>query len=328
MTAFYNEPDPVAAEWLRRLIARGQIAPGVVDERDVRDVAPTELVRFTQCHFFAGVGIWSLALRRAGWPDDRPIWTGSCPCQPFSAVGAGEGFADERHLWPFWHWQIAQARPVVILGEQVASEDGLGWNDLVSADLDGIGYAFGSLVTSAAGFGVEWRGSAEAGRLERAIRACPDPMVGRHLHSFAGWADSALAIGGLHIRERQFFAALDGGVVDGQRPRLEGLREHGADRDQPGRVGAQPDRSATSAGPACALGERGGGDAAAGQRQDLDWLLCRDGLWRPVGPGAFPLADADSSRVGRLRAYGNGLDLEATTAFVEAVMSLIGDLGA
>ena len=31
------------------------------------------------------------ALRAAGWRDDRPVWTGSCPCQPFSAAGKQVG---------------------------------------------------------------------------------------------------------------------------------------------------------------------------------------------------------------------------------------------
>lgn len=150
MTAFYNEIDKFAAQWLRNLIDAGHIAPGVVDERDIRDIEPRELEQYTQCHFFAGIGVWSYALRRAGWPDDRPIWTGSCPCQPFSAAGLRKGFADERHLWPSWHWLIQQCQPAVVVGEQVA--DALAWLDLVSADLEAQGYAFGAGIVPAAGF--------------------------------------------------------------------------------------------------------------------------------------------------------------------------------
>lgn len=119
MTAYYNENDPYAAAWLRNLIKAGLIAPGEVDERSIVEIKPSELVGFTQCHFFAGIGGWSYALRLAGWPDNRPIWTGSCPCQPFSAAGKGAGFADERHLWPAWFHLIEQCRPSVIFGEQV-----------------------------------------------------------------------------------------------------------------------------------------------------------------------------------------------------------------
>lgn len=153
MTAYYNEIDPYAAQWLRNLISEGLIAKGDVDERSISDVKPTELMGYTQCHFFAGIGIWSLALRNAGWPDDKPVWTGSCPCQPFSTAGAGKGFDDERHLWPDFHWLIQQRRPAVVFGEQAAGKDGITWLDLVSSDLEATNYTVGSSVLTASSIG-------------------------------------------------------------------------------------------------------------------------------------------------------------------------------
>lgn len=153
MTVYYNEIDPQAAAWLRELIKQGHIADGVVDERSIEDITPDELSGFTQCHFFAGIGVWSYALRQAGWPDDRQVWTGSCPCQSFSTAGKGAGFADERHLWPAWHHLISQCRPPVIFGEQVEAAVRHGWLDLVQADLEGIDYACGSVAFPAAGIG-------------------------------------------------------------------------------------------------------------------------------------------------------------------------------
>jgi len=153
MTAYYNEHDPFAAEWLRQLMKHGHIAEGIVDERDIQDVVPSELEGFTQCHFFAGIGGWSRALRLAGWPDNKPVWTGSCPCQPFSQAGKGKGTADERHLWPAFHHLIAQHRPAIVFGEQVASKDGRAWLDTVQADLEGVGFAVGAADLCAAGIG-------------------------------------------------------------------------------------------------------------------------------------------------------------------------------
>lgn len=152
-TAYYNEIDPFAAQWLRNLIAGGHIAPGEVDERSIEDVTPDELRGFTQCHFFAGIGVWSHSLRLAGWPDDKPVWTGSCPCQPFSAAGKGDGFADERHLWPHFFHLISERRPQHVFGEQVASGNANTWFDLVQADLEGMGYAFGLVPFASAGIG-------------------------------------------------------------------------------------------------------------------------------------------------------------------------------
>lgn len=178
MAAYYNEIDPKAAAWLRELIKQGHIADGVVDERSIVDVTPDELAEFIQCHFFAGIGGWSLALRLAGWPDERPVWTGSCPCQPFSAAGARGGFDDQRHLWPHWHHLISQCRPSVVFGEQVASKDGLGWLDLVCADMEATGYAVGAADLCAAGIGAPhirqrlwFVGLADADHAERGTNA-------------------------------------------------------------------------------------------------------------------------------------------------------------
>lgn len=63
LTAFDEIEEALneAAEWLRGLIKGGHIAPGVVDERSIEDVKPSDLSGFTQCHFFAGIGVWSYA---------------------------------------------------------------------------------------------------------------------------------------------------------------------------------------------------------------------------------------------------------------------------
>lgn len=149
--AYYNENDPHAAQWLRNLIAAGHIAPGDVDDRSIKDVRPDDLAGYTQCHFFAGIGGWSYALRLAGWPDSEPVWTGSCPCQPLSSAGHRKGHADERHLWPAFHGLISECKPAIIFGEQVASADGREWLAGIRADLEALGYACGAADLCAAG---------------------------------------------------------------------------------------------------------------------------------------------------------------------------------
>lgn len=139
--AYYNEIDLDAAHILRALIADGVIAPGDVDTRSIKDVRPDDLAGYTQVHLFAGGGLWSVAARLAGWPDDRPLWTGSCPCQPFSAAGKGLGVDDPRHLWPDFFRLIRARRPPVVMGEQVAGAPGYGWFDGVRSDLAGEGFA-------------------------------------------------------------------------------------------------------------------------------------------------------------------------------------------
>lgn len=200
MATYYNEHDPFAAAWLRELIARGLIPPGDVDTRDIRDVCPADLTGYVQCHFFAGIGGWSEALRLAGWPDAREVWTGSCPCQPLSSAGLRQGHADERHLWPAFYRLVAECRPPVVFGEQVTSKDGREWLAGVRVDLEALGYACGCADLCAAGVGspqvrqrLYWVGYRDGGRVETTdVSIRPDGQVAAA--AFADGAAQALRV--------------------------------------------------------------------------------------------------------------------------------------
>jgi DNA (cytosine-5)-methyltransferase 1 len=152
-TALYNDTDEYVARWSRRLVDAGELPYGIVDERSVRDLKPADVASYRQFHAFSGLGTWARALRDAGWPEEWPVWSGSCPCQGMSQAGRRLGFADPRHLWPDWFRLIDAVRPPFVFGEQVASKDGLAWLELVLSDLDRAGYTVGATDTCAAGFG-------------------------------------------------------------------------------------------------------------------------------------------------------------------------------
>ncbi len=304
MAAYYNEFDPYAAQWLRNLIKSGLIADGDVDDRSIRDVAAGDLKGYTQCHFFAGIGVWSHALRLAGWDDARPVWTGSCPCQPFSAAGQGKGVEDERHLWPEFHRLIAECRPPVVFGEQVASKDGLGWLDAVCADMEASGYAVGAADLCAAGIGAphirqrlwfvgERLGNADSPRHE-----------GHGLQPLHGSGEGREQVG----------SATGSGTTGG----LANARDDGSQGRLSGRADAGWETLDGSVG-------RGGADSRPsptnGYWRDADWLHCRDGKWRPVEPGTFPLAHGAPARVGRLRAYGNAIVPQAAAEVIGAYLA-------
>jgi DNA (cytosine-5)-methyltransferase 1 len=322
---FYNEIAPYPAQWLRHLMNRDAISYGHVDEGDIQDIQP-DAIRdgYHRAHFFSGIGIWDAALTAAGWSTDYGVtWTGSCPCQPFSAAGKRGGFADEQHLWPAWFHLIHECRPAIVFGEQVASPDGLQWFDFVSADLEGAGYAVGASDLCAAGSGgAHIRQRLYFVGVANAIgerRAGIDPLLRPETPGRDAGAVPETAGDGP-----------TGGVADtsGQRWERGEASARGHESDGSASLGAQGQYGAGVRG-ASGLHESSERSRAPRLgRHVADWLLCRDGKWRPVEPGTFPLAATDSKNLGRcradrLRGYGNALDLETAVTFVRAVKAIL-----
>ena len=368
MTAYYNEIDAQAAAWLRELIKQGHIAPGDVDERSIEDVTPADVMGYTQCHFFAGIAAWSYALRLAGWDDTREVWTGSCPCQPFSSAGKGKGTSDSRHLWPVFQRLISACRPEVVFGEQVATgqatgkhrgpgvqalwekdrilcrlrgsrtdeaerrairrliietrcrierKNGYSWLNALQNDLEGEDYAVGSASTLACGFGAPhkrqrlyWVADTSSQPSQRHARGLPETEAGVGCE---GELDGNLPVGHSDGGE-------DGRLANVQRPRLEGHTGDGDRSDKPGREQADQAGPVGAGGGAGGVGCEGRGPTN-GFWRDADWIFCRDGKWRPVGPGLAALASRAPARVGRLCGYGNAINAEQARAFIEAYIA-------
>ena len=307
MTAYYNEIDPFCAQWLRNLIGADLIAKGEVDERSIADVQPDDVREFAQCHFFAGIGVWSHALRLARIKDNERIWTGSCPCQPFSVAGSKLGTADGRHLWPEFFRLIRECRPPIIFGEQVASSAALAWLDLVSDDLEGTSYAVGAADLCASCVGA--------------------PHIRQRLYWMANPAPGGQRIDGSAPRKTGHAPQCESIVGLGNADESRGWRDTGAvscaqgegdcERVTDGRVADE----SVDASAACGAGDASG--VLAGFWSNADWLTCTDGKARPVEPGTFPLAFGATARVGRLRAYGNAIVAPLAAEFVRAAMECI-----
>lgn len=326
MAVYYNDADPAACAWLRELIAAGLLPDGEVDERSILEVEPADLCGFAQCHFFAGIGGWPFALRLAGVAEDLSVWTGSPPCQPFSQAGQGKGQDDDRHLAPAFLRLVTACRPELVFGEQVASAAVLGkvgraartpaegkagwaWFDALAADLEAASYAVAAADLPAAGIGAphirqrlffgavalepggmgDSLGAGFQGRIRMPVR--PHQCAAGPASLARGLADG------------------DGGLArDGE---IQRRRQHGCESQD------------SEAGGLVEGADPAGTDATVGVWRDPDWLLCRDGKWRPVEPGTFPLADGIPGRMGLLRGYGNAivppLAAEFVTAFLESL---------
>lgn len=322
MAVLYNENDPFAAQWLRELEKAGHIASGTISEKSIEDIMPSELDEYAQVHLFAGIGVWSYALRLAGWPDTEPVWTGSCPCQPFSAAGKRKGITDERHLWPAFFHLVRIKQPVVILGEQVASKDGLAWCDLVFNDLENTGYTCGAVDTCASGFGAPhirqrlyWVAYKGGGRsTDRLAHPKPEGLQGQPEPERNA-----------QRRQKQTGRASDSGDVIGRLDNSSGPGRAFTGRNEvPSGKQETDDIIRAGENNGIRMGANGGAVPTNGFWKNPDWLWCRDKKWRPVESGLAPLVDGTSASMGRLRGYGNALVAYQAKAFIEAVMDILG----
>jgi len=309
MAAYYNEFDPFAASWLKELIKDGLITDGEVDDRNITEVMPSDLKGFKQCHFFAGIGGWSMALRLADWPDDRPIWTGSPPCQPFSVAGNQKGNSDERHLWPVFSKLISECKPTTIFGEQVASSIRHGWFDDLQKDLEAENYASSMVVLPACSIGAPHKRE----RLFFVANTIPvgdtkQPRLEGHTR----------AIDGESRRKREIRPSSETGFWDesaityfrdGPVSTLDDAKSEGGRRGEPMEdAELEKPRGSNQIQPN-AWGE------------SVGWP-CRDGKTRtiPTEPTLFPLVDGVSNRVGILRGAGNAIVPQVAAEVIKAFM--------
>jgi len=312
---YYNEFDPFAAAWLRELICNGHIPFGVVDERDIKDVTPADLAGYTQCHFFAGIGGWSLALQLAGWPKDRPVWTGSPPCQPFSSAGKQKGKDDLRHLWPKFFDLIRKCRPSIIFGEQVAASIGHGWFDDLQTDLEAEGYAAGLVVLPACSVGAFHRRD----RLFYVADSTGERRDRQHSLQFGqepGWdqQDCTETSGCCEIdnvdnliSKRRHEIGDDHPEHDGKFSGTTSETDNVADSDNKGPQG----RHSVQQRPVELTTWAGG---------VVGWVRCSDGKARPVEPTIQPLAHGIPNRVGILRGAGNAIVPQVAAEVIKAYM--------
>jgi len=356
---YYNEFDQFAAAWLRELIKEGLIPQGDVDERSITEVLPADLKGYTQCHFFAGIGGWSEALRLAGWSSDRPVWTGSPPCQPFSSAGNRKGQSDERHLWPVFFNLIRECAPSAVFGEQVASAIRTSWFDDLQADMEREGYATAMAVLPACGVGAPHKRD----RLFYVAHRCVAYSDSVGLSERSSQVDGGRPKGeqgGSPVRDftgdcgqpSVTLADPDSERLNGIDPLLRGnqsrrdtqdsLQTHWGSQEHRSAVGdsqyngqheSEVGRGFTEASDDYAqrqdLSEQSSGAGRPTQSGDLcHWsdtygVYCADKKVRPIPTESevFPLAHGISNRVGLLRGAGNAIVPQVAAEVVKAYMA-------
>ena len=343
LTAYYNEIDPKCCAWLSNLMDIGAITPGKIDNRSIEDVTPDDVKGFIRVGFFAGIGGWDYALRLAGWPEDRPVWHGSPPCQPFSNAGKQKAQADARHLWPVFFDLIRECKPANIFGEQVEAAIRTGWLDDLQDDLEAEGYATGKIVLPACGIGgfhIRQRIWFVAERVadtglqrsqERQEQATGDKQCGE-ISRLADSESSECQFTGRTRPRRKGLADNDSnsGLAESDSAR----RESGEWHNQTAGHGHTTTAKGSDDRPKPA-------DAPESIWRNPDWLFCRDGKWRPVessllgifnglpdelvrscniSRACYPLAKEQEARVMRLRGYGNAIVPAVAAEVIKAYM--------
>ena len=341
---YFNEIDAVACSVLR------EYHEGHVDERSIKEVQPADVAGYRRAHFFAGAGLWQVAAEIARWPEDRPLWTASCPCQPFSVAGKGAGVDDPRHLWPDLFRLIRACRPPCVVGEQVAGASGYGWFDGVRADLEGEGYAVRAVDIPACAVDAPhqrqrlyWVAVADADRSGRGGR--PQDALGS-----AGRRDAAERAD----VELEHAASLGRGEGRPEHVVRSG-RDAVADPDGASAVGnansARADIDASSSRSWAAIGEPDGfgavGDAFGARLEgqhwhgdeqrgpepprpvaapngsfwsDHEWLACADGKARRTKPGICMLVNGMAGRINLWRLAGNSIVPQLAAEVLKALM--------
>jgi DNA (cytosine-5)-methyltransferase 1 len=323
----YNEFEPYAADWLENLISAGHIPGGTVDRRSIKEITGSDLTPYSQCHFFTGIAGWPYALRLAGWPDDRPVWTGSAPCQPFSAAGKQEGFTDERDLWPDFFRLIRERRPETVFGEQVSNAVGFGWIDRVQADLAAEGYTLWYVVLGAHSLGAPhirqrlyWGAYTNGGQREQRDTAertvSIDNADGRMGESFNTRLERHAGNGNRGSESGRIDS-----ITAGSASQTGGDGE-GLDHTTGPRRTRQPEPGQAETVRDETRGEESERRGGTGFWSRYDIVPCSDGKARRVEPGTFPLAHGVPARVGKLRAYGNAIVPQVAAEFVKAFMEL------
>lgn len=322
MAAYYNENDPAAAHVLRHLIAENVIAPGDVDDRSIKEVHPNDVEGYTQCHWFAGGGLWSVAARMAGWPDDRPLWTASCPCQPFSAAGKRAGTDDPRHLWPDLYRILRVRRPVVVVGEQVAGKAGYDWFDGVSADLEKETYASRAVDFPSCSIDTPhqrnrefWIALAdyESGKRWSGLRQV-EAQQDRHIIADRNGNGPLASCKSEHRRRQQQERQAQGRTLVGRPVAGERLSP---DADQP-QFQEQPSTGQQPVYEPDAPELRRNGSYWS----DAKWIECHDGKTRRTKPGIRFLVDGLPGRVDLWRIGGNAIVPQAAAEVIGALMDL------